>query len=126
MSQKTFEDYLKATPAERRKMNMNEILGEERLANVRKQMLNEINDMTIDDEIYKKIKSYDKRIFDFNEQNNFKPAHYPVKEDGLYVTIRCGLSGIYQTLDRFENGDWQLRVLDGSRIIAYSKDKVEL
>lgn len=83
--------------------------------------------MTTQDEIYKKIKSYDKRILDFDrKENNFKPAHYPIKEEGLYVTIRCGLSGIYQTLDRYENGSWQLRILDGSRIIAYSRDKVEL
>lgn len=83
--------------------------------------------MTTQDEIYKKIKSYDKRILDFDtDENNFKPAHYPPKEDGMYVTLRCGLAGISQTLDRYEDGEWQLRVLDGSKVIAYSKNKVEL
>ena len=85
--------------------------------------------MTTEDEIYKKYKSYNKRIFDFSyDKNRFKPAHYPYqpKEDGLYLTIRCGLSGIYQTLDRFENGKWQLIVPDGSTVIAYSKEKIEL
>lgn len=83
--------------------------------------------MTKEDEIYKKIKSYDKRIFEFShEKNNFKPANYTPQEDGYYVTIRCGLTGIYQTLDRYENGDWQLRVLDGSKVIAYSKNTIQL
>ncbi len=81
--------------------------------------------MNTQDEIYKKIKSYDRRIFDFTDEEPFKPAHYPVKEDGMYLTIRCGLSGIYQTLDEYKDGQWQLVVLDGSRVIAYSKNKVE-
>ena len=83
--------------------------------------------MTTQDEIYKKVKSYQKRIFDFDrEENDFKPAHYPPKEDGLYVTLRCGFTGITQELDRYENGEWQLRVLDGSKVIAYSKNTIEL
>lgn len=35
---KTFDDYLKVSPSERRKMNMTEILGEEKLAETKKQM----------------------------------------------------------------------------------------
>lgn len=38
LEKKTFDDYLKASPAERRKMNMAEILGEERLAKTKEQM----------------------------------------------------------------------------------------
>lgn len=83
--------------------------------------------MTTQDEIYKKIKSYDKKILEFDSgENNFKPSHYPPKEDGMYITLRCGLAGISQTLDRYKDGEWQLRVLDGSKVIAYSKNKVEL
>ena len=83
--------------------------------------------MTTQDEIYKKYKSYDKKILEFDsDDNNFKPAHYPPKEDGMYITLRCGLVGISQTLDRYENGEWQLIVPDGSKVIAYSKNKVEL
>ena len=83
--------------------------------------------MNTQDETYKKIKSYDKKILEFNsDENNFKPAHYPPKEDGMYITLRCGLAGISQTLDRYKDGEWQLRVLDGSKVIAYSKNKVEL
>lgn len=83
--------------------------------------------MTKEDEIYKKIKSYNKRIFEFSrEENDFKPANKTPQEDGYYVTIRCGLTGIYQTLDRYENGDWLLRVLDGSKVIAYSRNTIQL
>ena len=83
--------------------------------------------MNTQDEIYKKIKSYDKKILEFDlDDNNFKPAHYPPKEDGMYITIRCGFSGIYQTLDQYKDGEWQLRVLDGSKVIAYSKNKIDL
>ena len=83
--------------------------------------------MNTQDEIYKKIKSYDKKILEFDlDDNNFKPAHYPPKENGMYITIRCGLSGIYQTLDQYKDGEWQLRVLDGSKVIAYSKNKIDL
>lgn len=83
--------------------------------------------MTTQDEIYKKIKSYQKRIFDFDrDENDFKPAHYPPKEEGVYVTLRCGFTGITQELDRYENGEWQLRVLDGSKVIAYSRNTIEL
>ena len=83
--------------------------------------------MNTQDEIYKKIKSYDKKILEFDlDDNNFKPAHYPPKENGMYITIRCGFSGIYQKLDQYKDGEWQLRVLDGSKVIAYSKNKIDL
>ena len=38
LEKKTFDDYIKASPAERRKMNMTEILGEERLAKTKERM----------------------------------------------------------------------------------------
>jgi hypothetical protein len=83
--------------------------------------------MTTQDEIYKKIQSYRKTIFNFDrEENDFKLIQYPPKEDGLYITIRCGLTGIYQTLDQYKDGVWQLRVLDGSVPIAYSRKQVVL
>jgi hypothetical protein len=42
------------------------------------------------------------------------------------VTIRCGLSGIYQVLNQWKDGAWQMQILDASDTIAYSKEKVEL
>jgi len=75
------------------------------------------------------IKSYEKRIFDFDrekEENNFVPAHYKPKEDGMYLTIRCGLTGIYTSVNEWKDGNWQMNILDGSTTIAYSRNKLEL
>jgi hypothetical protein len=75
-------------------------------------------------QMYEKINSYRKDIFKFH--NDFKPAKYPPQEEGYYVTIRCGLSGIYQVLNQWKDGKWQMQILDASDTIAYSKEKVEL
>ena len=93
--------------------------------------------MDAHNELYEKIKSYRKTIFTFDrevEDKNFKPFHralYTPKENGYYLTIRCGLSGIYTELDEWKSGEgydggWQLGVLDGSRVIAFSRKKIEL
>ncbi len=75
------------------------------------------------------IKTYEKRIFDFDrekEENNFIPAHYNPKEDGIYLTIRCGLTGIYTKVNEWKDGKWQMGILDGSTTIAYSRNKLNL
>ena len=73
------------------------------------------------------IKSYEKRIFDFDrEENDFVPAHHQPKEDGIYLTIRCGLTGIYTKVNEWKDGKWQMGILDGSTTIAYSRNKLEL
>ena len=73
------------------------------------------------------IKSYERRIFDFNrEDNDFVPAHYKPKEDGIYLTIRCGLTGIYTSVNEWKDDNWQKNILDGSTTIAYSRNKLEL
>jgi len=81
-------------------------------------------------EIYKKIKSYRKNFVKFDrdtEELNFIPAHHiNPKEEGVYVTIRCGLSGIYQMLNEWKNGKWQVGVMDDSVTIAFSRNKIEL
>lgn len=75
-------------------------------------------------QMYEKINSYRKDIFKFHGE--FKLAKYPPTEEGNYITIRCGLSGIYQGLNQWKDGKWQMQILDASDIIAYSKEKVEL
>ena len=65
-------------------------------------------------------------VFDLKGENIFKPAHYPPNEEGLYVTLRWGPAGISQRLDKWKDGEWQLKVLDDSKVIAYSKNKIEL
>lgn len=73
------------------------------------------------------IKSYERRIFDFDrEDNDFVPAHYKPKEDGTYLTIRCGLTGIYTSVNEWKDDKWQMNILDGSTTIAYSRNKLEL
>lgn len=63
-----------------------------------------------------------KVIFDFNGE--WKPNHLVPKVDGYYMTIRCGLGGIYTQLDEFRDGGWQVKVLDNSSVIAYSKEQI--
>ena len=87
--------------------------------------------MEINEEFYKKLKafsdeinSYHKPLVDFH--GDFKPANRNPDKDGYYITIRCGLGGIYQILDEFKDGNWQTGILDDSRVIAYSRNIVEL
>lgn len=56
----------------------------------------------------------------------FKPFHEnrTELEDGtMYITIRCGLSGIYSCLNEWKEGRWGVECLDGSYTIAYRKLK---
>lgn len=69
-------------------------------------------------------KTFEKRIMTFDD--DFRPMSHEPYEEGMYVTIRCGLSGIYQVLNRWEDGRWQMVVPDGSTTIAYSKEPVKV
>ena len=42
-------------------------------------------------------------------------------EDGTYLTIRVGLTGIYKMINVGENGEWQIGILDASETIARSE-----
>lgn len=42
-------------------------------------------------------------------------------EDGTYLTIRAGLTGIYKMINVWENDKWQIEVLDASVTIARSE-----
>lgn len=73
------------------------------------------------------LKSYEKKIFEFDHKDNdFRLVKYPPKDEGFYLTIRCGLSGIYTMVDQFKNNSWQIGVLDDSSVIAYSTNKITL
>lgn len=69
-------------------------------------------------------RTFEKSIMTFDD--DFRPMRHEPCEEGVYVTIRCGLSGIYQVLNRWEDGKWQMEVLDGSTTIAYSKWPVKV
>lgn len=68
-----------------------------------------------------------KELVDFNRDNpaqDFKICFNEKKQmpaDGYYLTIRCGLSGIYTHLDEVKSGHWQVGITDASRVIAYRK-----
>jgi hypothetical protein len=62
------------------------------------------------------------RIFDFGD--SWEMSEKSPKEPGYYMTIRCGLSGIYTHLDEYKNGRWQLGITDGSRVIAYCSEQI--
>lgn len=62
------------------------------------------------------------KILTFNGE--YKLAKYPPKEDGFYMTVRCGLGGIYTNLDEWKNNKWQVGILDDSNVIAYSREQI--
>lgn len=61
-------------------------------------------------------------ILDFKD--DYKLAKYPPKKDGYYITIKCGLGGIYTSLNEWKNGEWMVLTTDDSDVIAYSKEQV--
>ena len=65
----------------------------------------------------------DKNILKFNGENeNFIPAKRDPGEEGYYMTIKCGLGGLYYCLNEFKEGKWQVLSADDSYVIAYSRD----
>lgn len=62
------------------------------------------------------------KILNFNGE--YKLAKYPPKENGYYMTIRCGLSGIYTCLNEWKDNAWQVEVADASDTIAYSREQI--
>ena len=63
----------------------------------------------------------ERHILDFDGENDYKPSNYPPKKNGFYMTIRCGLGGIYSKLNEWCDGHWMVECLDDSRTIAYSR-----
>ena len=61
-------------------------------------------------------------IFEFKD--DYKLAKCPPKKDGYYMTIKCGLEGIYTSLNEWKNGEWRILTTDDSGVIAYSKEQV--
>ena len=61
-----------------------------------------------------------KRIEIFNFYQEGMVKRNPT-EDGTYLTIRVGLTGIYKMINVWENNKWQIEVLDASETIARSE-----
>lgn len=49
----------------------------------------------------------------------FRENRTELEDETMYVTIRCGLSGIYSCLNEWNKGRWGAECLDGSTTIAY-------
>ena len=64
----------------------------------------------------------EKDILKFHD--DYKPANLPPDKEGYYMTIRCGLSGIYTCLNEWKDGRWQAEATDASRTIAYSREQI--
>lgn len=79
--------------------------------------------------VLEEMKTYERNIFKFDHaENNFIPYSNKVKpkENGLYLTIRCGLSGIYTVLNEWKDDNWQMAIADGSTTVAFDPTPVVL
>ncbi len=66
-------------------------------------------------------KSFEKSIVDFHGEGffkGFKPYHQgrPILEDGNYVTVRCGVNGLYSCLNYVKDNKWMI-VSDDNALI---------
>ena len=69
------------------------------------------------------MKIEEKHIIDFDGE--YRPFNYcPPKEDGFYMTFRCGLGGIYTSLNEWKDGKWMMYATDASSVIAYSREPI--
>ena len=89
------------------------------------------------EQYYEWAKQFDNKIVNFNDgvcdgntehvfYKGFKPflkGRTELIEDCDYVTIRCGLNGIYTVLNKWKNGTWIAKCLDNSSTIAYRELK---
>ena len=64
----------------------------------------------------------EEHIFNFNGE--YKLAKYPPQKDGYYVTVKCGLGGIYTHLNEWKDGKWQVLATDDSDVIAYLEKEI--
>lgn len=76
-------------------------------------------------EKFNKVKildTYEKGTDENNRWKLFNPLRVPEKlESGVYLTIRCGYSGIYQQINIWDQKkkDWEIKIADGSYTIMY-------
>ncbi len=64
----------------------------------------------------------EEHIFGFNGE--YQLAKYPPVKEGYYITVKCGLGGIYTRLNEWKDGKWQVQATDDSDVIAFSRNQV--
>lgn len=76
--------------------------------------------------INNRIKCIEHNIYDFDGEYKLTTNGCVPEKDGFYLTIRCGLGGIYSMINEFKNGKWQASVADASTTIAFSKNQFDM
>lgn len=76
--------------------------------------------------INNRIKIFEHKIYDFDGGFKLTTNGSVPEKDGFYLTIRCGLGGIYSMVNEFKNGKWQASVADASTTIAFSKNQFDM
>lgn len=64
------------------------------------------------------------KITEITEIFNFSKEGMTTKNpivDGTYLTVRCGLSGIYKMVNIWQDNKWQIEILDASKTLARSE-----
>lgn len=73
------------------------------------------------EQLSNRLKIFEKDIFSF-EGAFYLSAHRKPEKEGFYLTVRCGLGGIYTHINEWKNGKWQATSADASTVIAFSKE----
>lgn len=84
------------------------------------------NNTMIPDKLEKYVEwmhTFEKKVADFHD-SDFYDGFKPYRDgkdvpDGTYLTIRCGLGGIYTVINFFKDGQWMAEALDNSTTVAY-------
>ena len=75
----------------------------------------------------KEIESYEYDIMTFDHKNPLKDfITKDPEEPGYYLTIRLGLQGIYASVNIWQDGNWMIRVADGSNVVARTRKPLEI
>lgn len=77
------------------------------------------------EQLAKRLAIFEKKIYDFDGFYYLSEYRTPEKE-GFYLTIRCGLGGIYSHVNEWKNGKWQACAADASKVIAFSKELFDM
>lgn len=75
--------------------------------------------------VYEKMKQFEKYVLEFDREDkdlDFVPMAFPPKQNGTYLTIRCGLGGIYTAFNTWTDDHWDGMTCDAGTTIAYSRE----
>lgn len=74
-------------------------------------------------DVFKFLEKFHQTRIEKNEDETpwklFKPTGTNNIEPGVYLTLRCGLGGIYQFCNTWDGQKWESSIADGSYTIMY-------